>query len=207
MDHPKILIIEDDPTWQELLSEVVEDIAGLPYVVDSYETALTALTSRRYDFATVDVSLSELHHDNQAGVEVLRQIVATMHNLPTVVITGFATLDLAIEVLAELNARHLLRKDEFDRNKLIQLMTDELGLGQVKVPGIFRRQINPTVATLFSNRELEVLYYLSLGDTNKAIAETLIISVNTVKKHVQSIFTKLNVTNRSAAINKAFVKD
>jgi DNA-binding NarL/FixJ family response regulator len=41
----------------------------------------------------------------------------------------------------------------------------------------------------------EVLYFLSQGWTNKEIAAELTVTVNTVKKHTQSIFTKLNVNN------------
>jgi GAF domain-containing protein len=54
-----------------------------------------------------------------------------------------------------------------------------------------------------SKREREVLSLLIQGQTNKEIAETLTVSVNTVKKHVQSIFTKLNVDSRAAAVAKA----
>lgn len=54
-----------------------------------------------------------------------------------------------------------------------------------------------------SDREREVLSLLIQGQTNKQIAEKLTVSVNTVKKHVQSIYTKLNVDSRAAAVAKA----
>jgi DNA-binding NarL/FixJ family response regulator len=54
-----------------------------------------------------------------------------------------------------------------------------------------------------SDREQEVLTLLIEGRTNKEIADALTVTVNTVKKHVQSIFTKLNVDNRAAAVAKA----
>jgi GAF domain-containing protein len=58
-----------------------------------------------------------------------------------------------------------------------------------------------------SEREREVLALLIDGQTNKEIAEALTVSVNTVKKHVQSIFTKLNVDSRAAAVAKALGQD
>jgi DNA-binding NarL/FixJ family response regulator len=58
------------------------------------------------------------------------------------------------------------------------------------------------VLSRLSARELEVLQLVSQGLTNRVIAEKLVISVNTVKKHVQSIFTKLNVNSRAAAVTK-----
>lgn len=52
--------------------------------------------------------------------------------------------------------------------------------------------------------EMEVLRRLVEGKTNKAIAHDLYLSVNTVKTHVRSIFQKLGVNTRSAAVNCAF---
>lgn len=53
-----------------------------------------------------------------------------------------------------------------------------------------------------SEREIEVLGLLALGGANKQIAAQLGISEHTVKFHVSSIFTKLNVTNRAEAVRQ-----
>jgi DNA-binding NarL/FixJ family response regulator len=50
-----------------------------------------------------------------------------------------------------------------------------------------------------SPRELEVLRLLATGRSNRDIAETLFISVPTVKVHVRSILTKLGLESRTAA--------
>lgn len=49
-------------------------------------------------------------------------------------------------------------------------------------------------------REKEVLRYLTEGKGNKAIADMLYISTETVKSHIKNIFKKLNVTNRVEAV-------
>ena len=54
-----------------------------------------------------------------------------------------------------------------------------------------------------SKREREALLHLAQGLSNREIAERLGISTNTVNKHVQQIFTKLNVRNRVQAVTKA----
>jgi len=202
---PTILIIEDDPAWLDILSEIVEDVSAVAYPVSSYADALNALQARRkFALAIVDMSLSLRHHDNRDGLAVLQEIAASYSTLPTIVVTGYATVDLAVQVLAELKAVHFFRKDDFDRRKFIAQLKAELGQGETKVPAQFQRQINPNVVNQLSNRELEVLYRLGQGQTNKEIAVELFISVNTVKKHVQSIFTKLNVNNRAEAVRKTF---
>lgn len=54
-----------------------------------------------------------------------------------------------------------------------------------------------------SRREAEVLHYLAEGQTNRAIADALCISPNTVKEHVSSILRKLEATNRTHAVQIA----
>lgn len=54
-----------------------------------------------------------------------------------------------------------------------------------------------------SERELEVLHMLAHGDSNQEIADTLVISLSTVKKHVSNVLAKLTVTSRTQAILRA----
>ncbi len=53
-------------------------------------------------------------------------------------------------------------------------------------------------------REIEVLRLVAAGMTNRAIADTLVISEKTVARHVSNIFTKLDVSSRSAATAYAY---
>ena len=54
-----------------------------------------------------------------------------------------------------------------------------------------------------TEREMNVLYYLVSGLTNKEISKNLNISVHTTKAHLESIFEKLEVKNRVQAAIKA----
>ena len=55
---------------------------------------------------------------------------------------------------------------------------------------------------LLTRRELDVLRLLADGNSNKAIAEALVISDGTVKFHVNSILRKLRVANRAEAVSR-----
>ena len=54
----------------------------------------------------------------------------------------------------------------------------------------------PSATASLSPREREVLALVTAGQTNKAIAETLYVSTNTVKTHVTSLLRKLQVDSR-----------
>ena len=54
-----------------------------------------------------------------------------------------------------------------------------------------------------SDRELEVLQLIAAGATNQEIADQLVITLSTVKKHTTSIFSKLDVTSRTQALLRA----
>jgi DNA-binding CsgD family transcriptional regulator len=62
----------------------------------------------------------------------------------------------------------------------------------------------PSSAEGLSDREREVLAHLAAGKTNKEIAEALMISRHTVRRHVEHIFAKLGVTTRAAATAHAY---
>jgi DNA-binding NarL/FixJ family response regulator len=71
-----------------------------------------------------------------------------------------------------------------------------------RVDGLLRTS-RETVHGL-SPRELEVLRLVAAGETNKAIAATLVLSERTVDRHVSNIFAKLGISSRTAAAAYAF---
>jgi LuxR family maltose regulon positive regulatory protein len=69
-----------------------------------------------------------------------------------------------------------------------------------------REAQRPTTQLLLdhlSERELEVLQLLAHGASNQEIAQELVIAVDTVKRHVSHIFSKLSVQNRIQAVRRA----
>lgn len=67
---------------------------------------------------------------------------------------------------------------------------------------LFESESEPTSHGPLTDRESEVLGLLAKGLANKQIAVALGISEHTVKFHVSSIYTKLNVTNRTEAVRE-----
>ena len=78
-------------------------------------------------------------------------------------------------------------------NKLLEIFTSEGNHSEKKQP-----LLEP-----LSQRELEILQLLSQGMSNLEICEKLFLALDTVKGHNRRIFAKLDVKNRTMAINKA----
>jgi DNA-binding NarL/FixJ family response regulator len=56
---------------------------------------------------------------------------------------------------------------------------------------------------VLTQREIELLHLVAVGQSNKAIAQELSVSENTVKYHIRQILQKLNVQNRTEAVTAA----
>ena len=114
-----------------------------------------------------------------------------LNNIPTIVVSGITEPEEIQRVYSEYSISAYIEKQAFDR-------------------AAFRRVIAETKQTYQSQSELsaltererEVLQLLAQGLTNKEIAEKLVITTNTVKRHLKAIFEKLNVHTRSAATAK-----
>jgi LuxR family maltose regulon positive regulatory protein len=61
----------------------------------------------------------------------------------------------------------------------------------------------PTLIEALSDRELEILRLIATGLSNREIADTLVVSVNTVKTHVRRMYGKLSVNSRLQAVELA----
>ena len=68
------------------------------------------------------------------------------------------------------------------------------GPGTAAVPGIVEQ---------LTSRELEVLGLLAAGRSNQAIAGQLVVTLDTVKKHVSHVLDKLGAANRTEAVTRA----
>jgi DNA-binding NarL/FixJ family response regulator len=71
-----------------------------------------------------------------------------------------------------------------------------------KVVQFFSRRAPAREVSALSERELAVLTALSQGQQYKEIADTVGISINTVRKHIKSIYEKLQVNSRAEAVKK-----
>ena len=63
------------------------------------------------------------------------------------------------------------------------------------------RELQDDPLFMLTKRERIILQFLANGSSNKELAESMIISINTVKFHLSNLYEKLGVKNRSQAIS------
>jgi DNA-binding CsgD family transcriptional regulator len=89
------------------------------------------------------------------------------------------------------------RREFSDEDLLVaELLRPHLQAGE-------RAVVRATARAALTSREREVLDLVAAGSTNAAIAEALIVSPGTVKKHLDNIYAKLGVSSRAAAADRA----
>jgi DNA-binding NarL/FixJ family response regulator len=182
------LVAEDDAGWRTLLSELLTDAGYHVEQCSSYVQALGALRSAAFQLAVVDLSLaSSLQPDaNQDGYRLL----ATTQKLgiATIIVSGYAEPAVIERAYAEYQLFACLEKQAFDRKTFQSTVNNARLLGEAG-----------SGLQALTGREREVLALLARGMTNKQIANVLVITPNTVKRHLKSLFAKLEVNTRSAA--------
>ena len=118
----RALIVEDSSAWQQILAEILID-AGLQVdVVDNLDAAVETLRAVPHRLAVVDLSLSGNNYQNQDGLDVLDAVRRFDPGCVTILLTGFATVELAVDVLTEYNALSCLRKEAFNRTEFRELV-------------------------------------------------------------------------------------
>lgn len=122
----RALIVEDDHSWQQILSEILTD-AGLSVdIAEDVELALARLGALPYRLAVVDLSLDKSDHHNQDGLHVLEAVRLQNPDCVSLLLTGFATSEIIDRAVAEHGALACLRKENFQRAEFRELVNQAL---------------------------------------------------------------------------------
>jgi DNA-binding NarL/FixJ family response regulator len=113
----RALVIEDDNSWQQILSEILSDCGLEVDVAGSVDEASVSLKAQPHRVAVVDLSLSPNDHNNVDGLRVLDAVRRLDPNCRTILLTGFATVELAVTALTDYGAFTFLRKESFHRSQ------------------------------------------------------------------------------------------
>jgi NarL family two-component system response regulator LiaR len=149
-----------------------------------------------------DVILMDLIMPEMDGIAATRSILADFPEIKIIAMTSFEDEKLVQGVLAAGAISYLLKNVTSD--ELAKAIRDAFSGRSTLSPEAARVLIQSTRPTDQSGydlteRELEVLRLVVQGQSNQQIAETLVISLATVKAHISSILSKLQVSSRAEA--------
>jgi NarL family two-component system response regulator LiaR len=150
-----------------------------------------------------DVILMDLMMPEMDGIAATRAILADCPEIKIIAMTSFEEEQLVQGVLAAGAISYLIKNVTSD--ELAKAIRDAASGRSTLSPEAARvlvQATRPTKQPLFdlTEREMEVLNLVVQGQSNQQIADTLVISLATVKAHISNILSKLQVSSRSEAI-------
>jgi DNA-binding NarL/FixJ family response regulator len=156
-----------------------------------------------------DVVLMDLQMPKMDGLEALKRITAEFPGVKVVILTVSDDDDDLLAAIQAGASGYLLK--DLDSEEFLELLAGlergEAPMTRKTASRLMRRLSSgsgsETALATLSERELDVLALVSQGMPNKAVAERLSISENTVKYHMKNILQKLEVRNRTEAVSHA----
>lgn len=122
MREDRILIVDDDPSWQELLRETIEGLGAYDLrVAGSYQEADALLDRQHFHLAFVDLRLRETERELE-GKQIARKIFELDEGTSIVIATGHADVGTAITALKEWHVLDFVLKDAWDPGKVAGLV-------------------------------------------------------------------------------------
>lgn len=204
----RILLADDHKLFRQGMISLMRTREDLVEVVGEAETGEEAvhMTEQLHP----DVVLMDIYMPQMDGLQAAKEIRSRFPKVAIVMLTSSERDGHLYEAVRLGVAGYLLKS--LDANELFELlegvthgeaaMTRSMAMRLLKgVAGRMVDDMNGEEA--LSERELLVLRFVANGASNAEIAESLSISINTVKSHLKSILEKLQLANRTQAATYA----
>ena len=203
-----VVIVEDNDTIREGLKLLVEGTDGYSCSgsFNSCESMLKVITKLNPQVILMDIQLPGM-----SGIDGIKEVKKILPETTILVLTVYDENDLVFQALCAGACGYLVKKTS-PANLLEAIkeaseggapMTSHIARKVVSFfqnKGVFAPSESKNVLTA---REKEVLSGLIEGNSYKAIADSLFISVDTVRFHFRNIYKKLHVHSQSEAVAKA----
>lgn len=199
-----ICVVEDDKLLGNILEKIINYESKLTclYLCKNASEALSIDSSEKIDLFLLDIRLPDMN-----GIELLKRLKTIFPIAKFVMFTTFDDSDLILEAFRN-GANGYITKNEQPVEiiaAIFKALENESPMSNVVgnkiVEHLQLSQKKNSKLSLLTARELEVLELLAKGMTYKDISDTQFVAVTTIKKHCSNIYQKLDVTNRTEALN------
>ena len=203
----RVALVEDNAPLRLQLAQLIGGAPGFLCVGDfaDAESALAGLPAAAPDVVLMDIQLSKM-----SGVECVARLKHRLPDVKVVMLTAYDDSDTIFQALENGASGYLLKRTP--PADLLRSIEDVQNGGapmnshiaRLVVQSFHRRGSSPRPAENLTAREEEVLRLVAQGYINKEIADTLGISLETVRQHLKNCYAKLHVRTRTEAAMKVF---
>lgn len=192
MTRSSILLIDDEKVLLEAISDDLKESGYEVTTAISGEEGLRIFKLLQHNLVIIDLKM-----ENMDGLEVSRQIKQLNPETPIMILTGYGSMETAIEALRmdldDYVLKPVKRDDLFEKIHRCLEKKNHSNSNQPKPT--FAQNIKLEDAGL-TRREKEVVQFAAQGYNDDEIAKMLSISAYTVKFHLKRIFKKLGIHKR-----------
>ncbi len=206
----RIAIVDDNVFLQKAIAEKLsffDDLVLKFTAINGKDLQVKLETNKNVDLILMDIEMPECN-----GIEATKMVKSKYPQLKIIMLTVFDNDENIFNAIKAGADGYLLK--EVNPKDLYQGIIETLNGGAAMNPSIALKTLkllrNPVEFAQkeqeeikLSTREIEVLEQLSKGLNYNVIADNLILSPSTVRKHIENIYTKLQVHNKLEAIQKA----
>lgn len=207
----KIIITEDNFFALKALEEklsIYDDISIIHTVKNGAELLDLLAKNNNIDLILIDIEMPVMN-----GIDAAEKVKQLYPHIKIVMITIYDDDEYIFNAIKAGADSYILKETKSE--KIYEALNDTLNGGSVMSPSIALKTlqllknasftINKQTAEkiILSERETKILEQISKGFSNKIIAENLIISPFTVKRHIENIYQKLQARNRIELLEKA----
>jgi DNA-binding NarL/FixJ family response regulator len=204
----RVAVVEDDAGLRESLRLLIGGTRGFT-CTGTWGSAQDALDRlKREPAAAPDVILMDIHLPGLPGSQAVRLVRDACPSVAVLMLSVYEGEEEVFESLCNGAAGYLLKKTPPPR--LMEAIREVKNGGAPMSPEIARKVIQlfreimpPKPDHDLTPQEVRLLRLLADGASYQAAADRLQISINTVRNYVRSVYEKLHVNSKSAAVSKA----